>query len=46
MTAEVEAWVLHPDVETAAGGALVNLEVALDLAESAWKTRKEMLAEE
>ena len=46
VTAEVEAWVLHPDIESAAGGALVNLEVALDLAESAWKTRKEMLAEE
>jgi hypothetical protein len=46
VTAEVEAWVLNPDVESSQGGALVNLEVALDLAESAWKTRKEMLAEE
>ena len=46
VTAEVEGWVLSPDIESAGGGALENLEVALDLAESAWKTRKEMLAEE
>jgi hypothetical protein len=46
VAAEVEAWVLHPDVETDGGAALENLEVALDLAENAWRTRKEMLAEE
>jgi len=46
VAAEVEAWVLHPDVESDGGAALANLEVALDLAENAWRTRKEMLAEE
>ena len=46
LTAEVEAWVLHPDVEFEGGVALANLEVALDLAESAWRARKDMLAEE
>jgi len=46
VSAEVEAWVLHPDVEADGGAALANLEVALDLAENAWRTRKEMLAEE
>ena len=46
VTAEVEAWLLHPDVEDDGGAALANLEVALDLAEQAWRTRKEMLAEE
>ena len=46
VTAEVEGWVLHPDVEDEGGIALANLEVALDLAENAWRTRKEMLAEE
>jgi hypothetical protein len=46
VTAEVTAWVLHPDVELEGGVALANLEVALDLAENAWRTRKEMLAEE
>jgi hypothetical protein len=46
VASEVEAWVLRPDVETDGGAALANLEVALDLAENAWRTRKEMLAEE
>ena len=46
VTAEVEAWVLQPDIVDDAGAALANLEVALDLAENAWRTRKEMLAEE
>ena len=46
MTAEVEGWVLQPDIVEDAGAALANLEVALDLAENAWRTRKEMLAEE
>jgi hypothetical protein len=46
LTAEVEGWVLHPDVEAEGGVALANLEVALDLAESAWRARKDMLAEE
>jgi hypothetical protein len=46
LTAEVEGWVLHPDVEAEGGIALANLEVALDLAESAWRARKDMLAEE
>ena len=46
LTAEVEGWVLHPDVVHDGGVALANLEVALDLAESAWRARKDMLAEE
>jgi hypothetical protein len=46
VAAEVEAWVHHPDVESAGGAALANVEVAIDLAENAWRTRKEMLAEE
>lgn len=44
--AEVAAWTAHPELEQQGGGALVNLETALDLAESAWRTRREMLAEE
>jgi hypothetical protein len=46
VAAEVEAWVGHPDLEEDGGSALANLEVALELAESAWRTRREMLAEE
>ncbi len=46
LAAEVEGWVLSPDIEFEGGAALANLEVALDLAENAWRTRKEMLAEE
>lgn len=46
VTAEVGAWVGHPDLEAAGGAALASVEVALELAESAWRTRREMLAEE
>jgi hypothetical protein len=46
LSAEVAAWVSHPDVEAAGGSALASVEVALELAESAWRTRREMLAEE
>lgn len=46
VTAEVGAWVAHPELEGAGGASLANVETALDLAESAWKTRREMLAEE
>ena len=46
VTAEVEAWVAHPDLERSGGAALASVEVALELAESAWRARREMLAEE
>ena len=46
VTAEVEAWTSHPDLASAGGSSLASLEVALELAESAWRTRREMLAEE
>jgi hypothetical protein len=46
LTAEVGAWVAHPEVETAGGASLASVEVALELAESAWRARREMLAEE
>jgi hypothetical protein len=46
VTAEVAAWVANPDVAAAGGASLANVETALDLAENAWRTRREMLAEE
>ena len=46
VTAEVAAWTSHPDLASAGGAALASLEVALELAESAWRTRRDMLAEE
>ncbi|MGH7725669.1 MAG: hypothetical protein ACREOU_09590 [Candidatus Eiseniibacteriota bacterium] len=46
VTSEVEAWILNPDLEARGGESLANVEVALDLAENAWRTRREMLAEE
>jgi hypothetical protein len=46
LTAEVQGWVAHPDIAAAGGAALASVEVALELAESAWRTRREMLAEE
>ena len=44
--AEVHAWTIDPDLERAGGASLASLEVALDLVEHAWRTRREMLAEE
>ncbi len=46
LTAEVAAWTAHPDLRAAGGDALASVETALDLAENAWRTRREMLAEE
>lgn len=46
VSAEVAAWVANPDVAAAGGASLANVETALDLAENAWRTRREMLAEE
>jgi hypothetical protein len=46
VTAEVQAWTLAPDLEGEGGSSLTSLEVALDLVEQAWRTRREMLAEE
>jgi hypothetical protein len=46
VTAEVHAWTIDPDLERAGGASLASLEVALDLVEQAWRTRREMLAEE
>ena len=46
LSAEVGAWVGHPDIEARGGASLASVEVALELAESAWRTRREMLAEE
>jgi hypothetical protein len=46
ITAEVHGWVAHPDLEATAGESLINVERALDLAESAWRARRDMLAEE
>lgn len=46
LTAEVEGWILNPDLEAHGGQSLANVEVALDLTENAWRTRREMLAEE
>jgi hypothetical protein len=45
LTAEVEAWVAHPDLE-ADGHPFAAVESALDLAEMAWTARQEMLARE
>lgn len=46
VSAEVAGWVANPDVAAAGGASLANVETALDLAENAWRTRREMLAEE
>lgn len=46
LTAEVAAWVAHPELAEDGGGSLASVETALDLAENAWRTRREMLAEE
>jgi hypothetical protein len=46
VTAEVHGWVAHPDLEAADGESLVNVARALDLAEGAWRARRDMLAEE
>lgn len=46
VTAEVEAWTFNPDVLARGGSSLACIEVALDLAETAWRARREMLAEE
>ena len=46
LTVEVDAWIASPDLEQDGGSALVGIEVGLDLAETAWKARREMLAEE
>ncbi len=46
VTAEVQAWVAHPELEAAGGSALASIETALDLAEAAWRSRRDMLAEE
>jgi hypothetical protein len=46
VTAEVQAWILNPDLEHDGGAALASVEVALDLAEGAWRARRDMLAGE
>jgi hypothetical protein len=46
LTAEVGAWTAHPELGHAGGASLASVETALDLAENAWRTRREMLAEE
>lgn len=46
VSAEVAAWLQNPDLLSDGGGSLGSLETALDLAESAWRTRRDMLAEE
>jgi len=46
LTAEVAAWVAHPDLEAAGGTSFAGVETALDFTEMAWRARREMLAEE
>jgi hypothetical protein len=46
LTAEVGAWTAHPELGDAGGASLAGVETALDLAENAWRARREMLAEE
>ncbi len=41
--AEVEAWIAHPDLDPAGGGAFSGVETALDFATMAWRARREML---
>ena len=45
VTVEVRAWIANPGLEVATGESLVNVETALDLAEGAWRARRDMLAE-
>ena len=46
VTAEAQAWIMNPDLESDGGDSLANLELALDLAETAWGARRQMLSEE
>jgi hypothetical protein len=46
LVAEVQAWILNPDLEEEGGASLASVEFALELVESAWRARREMLAEE
>jgi hypothetical protein len=46
VSAEVQAWTQRPDLVKDGGASLASLEIALELAEHAWRTRREMLAEE
>ena len=46
VSAEVQAWLQNPDLVSDGGASLASIETALDLAENAWRTRREMLAEE
>jgi hypothetical protein len=46
VTAEVQAWTIAPDLERDGGASLASVEIALDLVEHSWRTRREMLAEE
>ncbi len=41
--AEVEAWIVHPDLDAAGAGAFTGVETALDFATMAWRARREML---
>ena len=45
-SAEVEAWIAHPDLDRAGGSSVGGMETALDLADMAWRARRETLEED